>query len=218
MKSLCKCFMTWTTRLLWIGAGVALIGAWIRSQSHSDWCLWRWTEVRDSGAVVSVERGLCTMPNGVLLTHIERPGSQHWVHFGEGGRRGRSFSHSAYSAPRLEMSDLAGIQSNWNRLGFYWRSRRELFPGQIPPDPGADGWMLAVPFWACVAVLLIPCAVPVRRSLRARTRRQRASRGECEMCGYDVRASTARCPECGHPLPSGRMDGRQLDDREGAPG
>lgn len=36
-----------------------------------------------------------------------------------------------------------------------------------------------------------------RGALAARVARRRARRGLCAGCGYDVRASPARCPECG---------------------
>jgi hypothetical protein len=59
------------------------------------------------------------------------------------------------------------------------------------------------PAWlAAAAAALLPCAtfaVPLHR------RRQRRRRGQCAACGYDVRASKDRCPECGKPLePAGR--------------
>lgn len=53
---------------------------------------------------------------------------------------------------------------------------------------------LVVPYWA-IALLLTPllALAPVR----AMKRRWRRRRGLCADCGYDLRASAGRCPECG---------------------
>jgi len=54
------------------------------------------------------------------------------------------------------------------------------------------------PHW----VLLPPLAIlPVLWARRRRTDRHRTKGGLCLCCGYDVRASTERCPECGTPVP-----------------
>ena len=64
------------------------------------------------------------------------------------------------------------------RLGFF----RWDFP---PPS-----WAYAMPLWPFVVCLTIVPALWVRGTLRRR-------RGGCPVCGYDLRASTDRCPECG---------------------
>ena len=53
-----------------------------------------------------------------------------------------------------------------------------------------------IPYWFIALCAAIPPAVYVRLRSAAR-RRLRASRGECLRCGYDLRASPERCPECG---------------------
>jgi hypothetical protein len=51
-----------------------------------------------------------------------------------------------------------------------------------------------IPFWLpALAASALP-AVWVRRRLR---QRRRTRRGLCSACGYDLRASPGRCPECG---------------------
>ena len=52
----------------------------------------------------------------------------------------------------------------------------------------------------------------VRRSLRAR---RRAKHGFCPICGYDLRASKDRCPECGMAIPRGKDEGGRMKDEPG---
>ena len=73
----------------------------------------------------------------------------------------------------------------WNRIGFACHT--------IPSTKG-DYFFLAVPDYAIGFVTaLLPCFWLVRY-VRDR-RRFRA--GICQCCGYDVRATPDRCPECG---------------------
>jgi hypothetical protein len=59
---------------------------------------------------------------------------------------------------------------------------------------GGRASVLAVPFWAVVVVTL---ALPLS-ALRRRLRDRRLIReGRCRACGYDLRATPGRCPECG---------------------
>ncbi len=88
--------------------------------------------------------------------------------------------------------------SFWNQRGF-----RFTFPRWIPsPTPGrwrvGSFWM---PHWFLLLICLILPGLSFRRRLR---RLHRARLNLCARCGYDLRASPERCPECGAVAKKGR--------------
>lgn len=52
----------------------------------------------------------------------------------------------------------------------------------------------AVPLWALAAAFAVLPVARLTSAVRGRTRRRS---GRCRACGYDLRASPGRCPECG---------------------
>ncbi len=57
----------------------------------------------------------------------------------------------------------------------------------------------SVPYWA----LCVPLSIlPLFRIIGYLRWRKRSKRGLCLSCGYDLRASTHRCPECGAEIPA----------------
>jgi hypothetical protein len=69
-----------------------------------------------------------------------------------------------------------------------------------PPDHREPARVLVVSDWLVALAAAVLPAMWVGRLLR---RRRRAGTGRCLHCGYDLRASPERCPECGasSPLP-----------------
>jgi hypothetical protein len=64
-------------------------------------------------------------------------------------------------------------------------------------ENGETGLLVGVKHWfvvACTAALGFPAARQVARWIH---RRQLSRHGCCHVCGYDLRATPDRCPECG---------------------
>ena len=55
-------------------------------------------------------------------------------------------------------------------------------------------WRAAIPFWIPASLFSIILLPPLVQSYR---RRKRKKLGLCLKCGYDLRGSKNRCPECG---------------------
>ena len=56
------------------------------------------------------------------------------------------------------------------------------------------GWNLWIPWWLPTALLLV---LPAFWTIRFLRRNRRYRPGRCQSCGYDLRATPERCPECG---------------------
>ena len=57
-----------------------------------------------------------------------------------------------------------------------------------------SGWAVTGPFWPLPVLTVMPAAAVVAGRVAARRRRRV---GRCRRCGYDLRATPGRCPECG---------------------
>ncbi len=74
---------------------------------------------------------------------------------------------------------------------------------QYPPIPRPSGpafpfWMLTLPYSSMLEFLAILPALKVVAVIRRSVRRAAKHRpGHCAICGYDLRATPQRCPECG---------------------
>jgi hypothetical protein len=102
----------------------------------------------------------------------------------------------------------SGRETRIRRLG-------DVVLGRAPLTPRLDPWTLTgfrswlfVPYGAVIALAAV---LPIARAISLANRRARAAgwrrAGRCPMCGYDVRATPERCPECGTLSPAGAPSG-----------
>jgi hypothetical protein len=107
---------------------------------------------------------------------------------------GWSERHESRPLPPWEFEvdhPIGASEQDWT---IYWfGTDREISEGY-----GFNSRGLAVRVWSLVsAFAVLPAIFAFRQVRTVRRRRRRARLGLCPACGYDLRASPGRCPECG---------------------
>jgi hypothetical protein len=105
---------------------------------------------------------------------------------------GKSWSPSDAATPKWAYEGFAPTPgfpppSSQERFGFYW-------------NDGDDGLTHAGIPWCFLTALF--AVLPARKTVLLRRSRTRRRKGLCLACGYDLRASKIRCPECGAAVPA----------------
>ena len=94
------------------------------------------------------------------------------------------------------MDEFIARQDALNRLGFAaWET------GWSSSFADSSDRVWAAPAWLLTVILAV---LPAAWGLGAYRRRRRKRMGLCSVCGYDLRASPDRCPECGTVVRAGR--------------
>jgi hypothetical protein len=165
---------------------VATAALWVRSMWVYDTD--QWFAGRE-GSVVTVA-GFEARDGAVRLgaTSITLPPNMPTDNHGLGG----------LFVPGWQSEDLSDDQpAQWKEnLLPAWTHQAGTFGGHgaIP----VEAWDLLVPYWLPALVWLI---LPTSSLAPALRRRRRRRRGCCTRCGYDLRGSPDRCPECGTICP-----------------
>jgi len=84
----------------------------------------------------------------------------------------------------------------WSHAGFFAFGPVQMYSG-VATSPVF--YQAGIPYWSVVLPLGLFCGY---RWMKHRAQRRSDPRIICRSCGYDLRASRDRCPECGTLIPS----------------
>lgn len=159
-----------------IALSFILVRLWVRSYWVGDGFEWIWDE-----------REVATQH--IRTLSVGRGGVAFWTCLTTDGTNvPAGVVHHTITPPTY-----AGIDANRSAWRYPFIASHES------TDPLDSRWTFALPIWV---VLLILLAWPVTQARVVYARIRRRCRGLCPRCGYDLRASFRRCPECGSGRPA----------------
>jgi hypothetical protein len=153
---------------------VATAGLWVRSYWRCDGLLW---------VGPSDHRSIAWLRGQVLVTGNNVSSEERGFHV-----------YSEKVSPDMAFYGSGIRLSLWNRLGFIYIE--EATPTPLSPSTHViRSWHAFIPFWS-ICLGFTPGPLYWLGVVSSR-RRRRLRIGLCPVCGYDLRASPDRCPECG---------------------
>ncbi|MDB5356770.1 MAG: hypothetical protein JWN24_3223 [Phycisphaerales bacterium] len=163
---------------------LATLTFWYRSRHHVDIAIFcmptgNW-------------QGIAAQHGGVLLFFSNLPGGKDAAWQIQGG------SSDADDKQFIDFRDslFAPPAEKYSLIGFRLAGGTLALNSQI----NSKYMVIALPYWFLTIVFGALPMGPFRAAWRRRNRRRR---GLCIACGYDIRASSHRCPECGAAIPGG---------------
>jgi hypothetical protein len=170
---------------------VLAVAAWVRGRTHAD-AVTRTRSARDFAYWFNG-------PDGVSYRSTRTNYDMRWLKE-TGWKIGSARLSPAPTPANWTPRDPPGVEF----LGFRWARGAYVSPffysATARPNDRDDMTILVIPHWALVAATL---PLPVAWLLRRRRALRRHGAGLCPSCGYDLRATPGRCPECG-TVPAGK--------------
>lgn len=179
--------MLWILTALSVLVCAASIGMWVRSYWAGESVIWKCWE---PATLQERERGIRSGRGGLMFW-------RHWYSWKQLSETAPIRLRPGFETVKWERDPapshwviFVNRPSLWNRMGF-----------DLATSSSVDYQFtrICVPYW-CLA--LIGAMLPGIRIGRWLRRRPRA--GLCARCGYDLRATPDRCPECGSVTSGGK--------------
>jgi hypothetical protein len=158
---------------------VAVVAVWVRSRFHYDILTWRRCDERGKvvNPVVATTRGRVELIWRVVY-HSSNPPSSRWL-YNSTGRPGRG-----------GFRDPDGVRASYDDVRWIRFQRQHPLPSNFY----FSEYRLVLRLWY---VALLAALLPAYWLYRKVQRRGLEEAGRCGDCGYDLRATPGRCPECG---------------------
>jgi hypothetical protein len=166
---------------------LATLALWARSYGVGDqWYRSRWTFIAKPDGAMPVHETAVWLISGRGGLAVEvRLQDADWRGVPPDERQRQTRAETSWKRQPAEYPDARGPDVVWSGLGFgYWISRYGWGYSASSRRVWFPDWALALPL----------AAWPAAWWLLAR---RRARAGLCPRCGYDLRATPDRCPECG---------------------
>jgi hypothetical protein len=187
---------------------IFLPAAWFAAESHVNENtlfaqIWDYngdlTRSRIDEFTVTVEAGQLQISDSFVKGNIINWNGEYWKRFGQNKRLFNWLRVPVFF--RLGVNFRNPSQMNWlNRLGFDFMARiihGDLRPANLQGIGEYRYWSILCPAWVAPILLLILPILALRPATRQVRAGSRIRRGLCSHCGYDLRATPDRCPECG---------------------
>src|SRR4051812_34412010 len=157
---------------------------WIRSYRVSDDLTLDTAHQDGGGKWNHLQRGLYTGPG--KFVYYARP----WATYREAGHPPKTGWNVKHYAPTNPDQVFPSYSSGHGRFGF-WALKDYWVVGSRA---------LVIPFWAPTSLCLILSIPTMVLAHRSAVRGYRKRHGLCLSCGYDIRESKEKCPECGSTI------------------
>ena len=163
-----------------VAVSIAAIALWVASNDISLHTIYSW----QPSTHFALSKGITGVPSNSVCVFSFRAGLYFsYESLGNTPRLGLLLGSNPPANPLYSWEGKSLV----SRLGFGIGKSQYL---RVPPLGTTEYWWVSIPYWLIIAttgLLAIWCFKVRPRKLN----------GRCAVCGYDLRATPDRCPECG---------------------